>query len=101
MDAERDCDSGGGGEITTRARRKRMRRGKGTDIHPIVRVVPYYSPAVAAQADMVHMQQILSQYLALFEYLRYNKIKFVCLSVPSNRPQFLSDLHQTWRAASP
>ena len=35
------------------------------------------------------------------EYLRYNKIKFVCLSVPSNRPQFPSDLHQTWHAASP
>jgi len=33
-------------------------------------------------------------------HLRYNKIKFVCLSVPSNRPQFPSDLHQTWHAAS-
>jgi len=34
-------------------------------------------------------------------YLRYNKIKFVCLSVSSNRPQFPSDLNQTWHAASP
>jgi len=32
-------------------------------------------------------------------YLRYNKIKFVCLSVSSNRPQFPLDQHQTWQVS--
>jgi len=45
--------------------------------------------------------QIQAINLSLVEvYLRYNKIKLVSLSVPSNRPQFSSDLHQTWHVSS-